>query len=147
MLFHPDFIARRGHIHVAGKQGNFHQSPLLVPRKILLPQVSPSVLGNIDQLGVATVDSVSLGHYVDPVAILTHDIDECSPVITTAIHLKFFSQAPTGKNQGSPRMLFFHVPHQVRRVADLSFDLFFAVTKIVVRDDRDNHPLHHDRSP
>ena len=36
-------------------------------------------------------------------------------------------------------MLFLRKSKKVRRIADLGFDLFLAITEIVIGDDRDNH--------
>src|SRR5436190_10141987 len=46
----------------------------------------------------------------------------------------------TGINVSATGMLLFTQAKKIRRKADLSFDLLFAVTEVVIGDNRDHHP-------
>src|SRR5664279_5388164 len=55
------------------------------------------------------------------------------------ITAEFLAQVISGENQRATRVFLLAQAVKVRRVADLRLDLLFAITKIIVRDDRYNH--------
>src|SRR5689334_4158672 len=52
---------------------------------------------------------------------------------------KLFAEIVARKHERTARVFLFAKAVEIRRKADLRFDLFLAVTEIVVRDNRDNH--------
>src|ERR1051325_6666123 len=52
---------------------------------------------------------------------------------------EFFAEIVAGENECPAGMLLFSESEQIRGIANLRFDLFFAVPEIIVGDDGDNH--------
>jgi hypothetical protein len=63
------------------------------------------------------------------------------PLYRLAVELELLAEAEAREHESPARVLFLHIPHQIRGVADLSFDFLLAVPKVVVGDDRDDHPV------
>ena len=138
MFLHPDLVARGSHVDLARQQWNADRPVAPLPRDVLLAQIGSRVFGDVDEIGIEQIDSVTFEMHVDPLTVFRDHVIEGPSVVTAAVDLKLLAEAPAWEDQRPAGMFLFDVPHQVRGVTDLRLDLFLAVAEVVVGDDRDD---------
>ena len=140
-FFHVNFVAGRAHISLAGEQFDAVVCAIDAASSPLLVQIEMDIFRHVDDVREVFIDGVAFGLHVHDVAVEMKSFPRnvCSRRRDVQIPAEFFAQIVAWKNQRAARVFFFAQAEEIRGIADLRFDLFFAIAEIVVGDDGDDH--------
>ena len=105
----------------------------------MVVELNADVFGEVENIGVDFVDSVAFGLQVHEISIPFDDIFET--VVDVALELaqgKVLTQVGAGKSDGSTGVFLFGISEEIGGVAELGFDLLFAVAVVIVGNERDH---------
>ncbi len=139
-FFHAHLVTRRAHIGFAGQQLDGAFSLAARPGNFLPVQIEQRVFGHIDDVRIFLVHSIALRLQVHQITIQRGSFRERMPQsFDVEITAEFLAQIETGKHQRAARVFLLAQSEKIGGIADLGFDLFLAVTVVVVGNDGDNH--------
>ncbi len=142
MFLQFDLVAAGLHVDLAGLQADLPGFTVFLPAYALAGHPHANIARYVDQVGPVLVDGITLGLNLDLLSQqFTHLAEGCRVLAGPAVNTIFFRVAAAGKGQRATGMLLLGHAAQVGGEPDLRFDLFFAVTVVVVRD----HGHHHAR--
>ena len=139
-FLHAHLVARGPHVGFARLQLDRLVAPRVGPAHLLTVQVEVRRFRHVQDLRVLAVDGVALrlhGHALrkEP----RHFLEVMAQLPHMHFAIEFFAQIPAREDQRATGVLLLAVAEEIRRVTELRFHLFFAVTIIIIRDNRHNH--------
>ena len=115
MLFCVDFITRRKNVSVGRDKADRFFLPVSDPGNCLFVEVEFGVAGNVNNIRVCLVDSVTFRHDIHHVAVKARNIFKaCIAFDKNFINGKLFSKIITGESNSPARMLFFAKSVEIR---------------------------------
>ena len=139
-LHHLNFVARRQHIGVVRQKFDLLCLPYLRPSNALRIEVDAGILWQVDDITEVLIHCIAFWLHIDAVDIAGDDAVECLVdfwVVMT--ELEIFAQIVSSEGEGAPCVFFFGEAVKVSGETNLCFDLFFAISEVVIRDRCDDY--------
>ena len=141
LLFEPHAIAGGQHVNLVGHDVQLVLASVPRPGDEAFADIECGALGDVDDAGENAVDSVTFRFPVHTVlqkvsCVLDRDL----LYGRRSLRRKFVAQHVRGIGDSAAGVFLLASARQVRRVADMAFDLFLAITVIVVGNNRDDDP-------
>ena len=114
--------------------------PVFLPGHFLREQLETRILRDVKNVRMVTIDRVTLRMHLDGITEQLHGPGKPTRHIQGQIpHRNLLGEVVARKNERTSRMLLLGIAEEIGRHPELRFNLFFAVSEIVVGNNRHHH--------